>query len=112
MGAHVHKLTNKDFEARTADCANCGPVQIIVYGNTYRCEVAYRQHQKRMKADRRGTLTDIKSDTCIRCGFQAEDRCQMDLDHIDGDRRNHVVDNMQTLCSNCHRLKSWRPHLF
>jgi 5-methylcytosine-specific restriction endonuclease McrA len=112
MGVKVHKLTNKDFEALTAVCAVDGPVKIKVYGNTYRCDVAYRAHQQRMNRDRAGnTFKDHKTNTCVRCGFVG-DLCQMDLDHINGDRSDHRAENLQTLCSNCHRLKSYRPALY
>lgn len=43
---------------------------------------------------------------CRRCGFQPEDICQLDVDHIDGNHLNNALDNLQTLCSNCHRLKT------
>jgi HNH endonuclease len=45
-------------------------------------------------------------DKCDRCGFIAEDKCQLDLDHVDGDSTNHSDNNLQTLCANCHRLKT------
>jgi hypothetical protein len=47
-----------------------------------------------------------KSDTCVRCGFWAEDPVQMDVDHIDNDPSNNEKQNLQTLCANCHRLKT------
>lgn len=116
MGAHVHKLTDKNFEARTAVCAVDGPVAIKLYGNTYSCEVAYRAYKARVKRDRIGHQAldwkDLKTDTCAHCGFVALDPCQMDLDHINGDRHDHRPENAQTLCANCHRLKSYRPALF
>jgi cytochrome c2 len=31
---------------------------------------------------------------------------QLDIDHIDGNKRNNSKDNLQTLCANCHRLKT------
>jgi hypothetical protein len=43
---------------------------------------------------------------CSRCGFVPEDSCQIDLDHIDGDRNNWDTSNLRWLCANCHRLKS------
>lgn len=43
---------------------------------------------------------------CERCGFIPEDKCQLDLDHINGDSKYHGEDNLQTLCANCHRLKT------
>ena len=47
------------------------------------------------------------SDRCDRCGFIAENKCQLDIDHIDGDHSNNDPSNIQTLCANCHRLKTW-----
>lgn len=47
-----------------------------------------------------------KSDTCNECGFKAVHSCQLDVDHIDGDKTNNEADNLQTLCANCHRLKT------
>lgn len=43
---------------------------------------------------------------CSRCGFIPEDPCQLDVDHIDGNRSNNTPTNFQTLCANCHRLKT------
>jgi hypothetical protein len=31
---------------------------------------------------------------------------QLEIDHIDGNKRNNNLDNLQTLCCNCHRLKT------
>lgn len=115
MGKHVHRLSDKNFDEMTAVCAKDGPVNIKVYGNTYRCEVAYLDHQGAMKRERKGTQgyawKSLKTDTCATCGFVAVDKVQMDLDHINGDRTDHRPENSQTLCSNCHRLKTHRPHL-
>jgi hypothetical protein len=49
---------------------------------------------------------------CTKCGFVPQDRCQLDVDHIDGDHQNNDPANHQTLCANCHRLKTHRPDLF
>lgn len=50
--------------------------------------------------------TIYKKDCCEKCGFIPEDRCQLDVDHIDGDHTNNALHNLQTLCANCHRLKT------
>ena len=50
--------------------------------------------------------TASKGPVCERCGFVPEHSCQLDVDHIDGDHDNDAPDNLQTLCANCHRLKS------
>jgi 5-methylcytosine-specific restriction endonuclease McrA len=54
-----------------------------------------------------------KDHCCAACGFVAEWAGQLDMDHIDGDRLNNVEENLQTLCANCHRLKTYvkRDHL-
>lgn len=43
---------------------------------------------------------------CQKCGFKAEHPCQLDIDHIDGNRHNDDPSNHQILCANCHRLKT------
>lgn len=48
----------------------------------------------------------FKLDHCERCGFIPEDLVQLDIDHINGDRTNNDPSNLQTLCANCHRLKT------
>ena len=47
-----------------------------------------------------------KGDACVVCGFIPEHPCQLDVDHIDGDHSNNSLENLQTLCANCHRLKT------
>jgi ribosomal protein S27AE len=48
----------------------------------------------------------VKKTFCEKCGFLAEHECQLDIDHIDGNRKNGSLENLQTLCANCHRLKT------
>lgn len=48
-----------------------------------------------------------KKDHCEKCGFIPEHRCQLDVDHIDGNHKNNELSNLQTLCANCHRLKTY-----
>lgn len=48
-----------------------------------------------------------KQDTCEKCGFTSEYPIQFDVDHIDGNHKNNSPENLQTLCSNCHRLKTY-----
>ena len=43
---------------------------------------------------------------CEHCGFIALHPVQLDVDHIDGNRKNNNLENLQTLCANCHRLKT------
>ena len=36
----------------------------------------------------------------------------LEIDHIDGNRANNVIDNVQTLCKNCHSYKSHKNNDF
>ena len=64
-------------------------------------------------------VTPHKKDYCEnidgRLGFKCTatiiDGCQLELDHIDGDRWNNVPENVQTLCRNCHGEKTMLNHL-
>ena len=47
-----------------------------------------------------------KEDKCCMCGFVTVHSCQLDVDHIDGNKANNSKENLQTLCANCHRLKT------
>ena len=56
----------------------------------------------------------FKKDTCKECGFVPIHKSQLHLDHIDGDTKNNKKENFQTLCANCHQLKTtqnkeWLP---
>lgn len=47
-----------------------------------------------------------KKDHCELCGFIPKIPQQLDVDHIDGNKENNSPLNFQTLCANCHRLKT------
>lgn len=47
-----------------------------------------------------------KGPICESCGFVPKDSCQLDVDHKDGNHDNWDKSNLQTLCANCHRLKT------
>ena len=52
---------------------------------------------------RRG-YSHLKCTICSRCKFIGE-RCQFDVHHIDRNHSNNSVENLETLCANCHRLE-------
>jgi len=56
---------------------------------------------------RKNGYTKYKKDYCEACGFKAINKVQLDIDHIDGNHKNNDISNLQTLCSNCHRLKTF-----
>lgn len=48
-----------------------------------------------------------KKDYCENCKFIPIHTCQLDVDHIDGNKNNNDPSNYRTLCANCHRLKTF-----
>lgn len=46
--------------------------------------------------------------SCEHCSFAPEHTSQLDIDHIDGNHQNNCPTNLQTLCANCHRLKTYQ----
>jgi len=53
-------------------------------------------------------LKRYKKSRCEICLFIPINLCQLDVDHIDGNRKNNSLENLQTLCANCHRLKTFK----
>lgn len=121
MGKWVHRLAGVDPVKRTATCSNCGPVSIRPDRKRWKCMTVVRAWRKahpskwrksraakaryRLKSRRPYRL--LLGRRCARCGFVPEHRCQLDVDHVDGDHKNNTPENLQTLCANCHRLKTW-----
>ena len=60
------------------------------------------------RSNLRSTYAKYKKNSCELCGFIPEHSCQLDVDHMDGNKSNNISSNLQTLCANCHRLKSYR----
>lgn len=96
-------------------CKECGnrPCESIGGGKlSSKCWKCRRPHKKRTtmgsKQRKRNRLRNkhLKS-FCEFCGFKAVHLSQLDLDHIDGNHDNNNKDNLQTLCANCHRLKTF-----
>lgn len=70
---------------------------------------SHQKHMRnqRIRRQRPYLLLYEKLNFCEACGFVAEHSCQLDVDHIDGSKLNTKEDNFQTLCANCHRLKTY-----
>ena len=56
------------------------------------------------KLKRRLILEGYKKNECEECGISEWNgkAITLELDHIDGDRTNHLFSNLQILCPNCH----------
>lgn len=101
----IHHLISKDMDTMTGVCSLCGPVAlyrskrdwvtcgfrrneyITEYRRDGRHERKYRKHLK---------------PSCQRCGFIPEDRCQLDIHHLDQNHLNDKPENLETHCKNCH----------
>jgi 5-methylcytosine-specific restriction endonuclease McrA len=70
-------------------------------------EGGHPQYQS-YKLKRRLIEEGIFEDRCSKCGWneKAPGRkyTSCELDHIDGDRTNHRLENLRILCPNCHSL--------
>lgn len=126
MGTRRHILTLIDEQSKRATCSICGEMDVRLVrkrGSAYwTCRTLEREHAERGRRKRgippRNLSTEPrrkphvyskhKGDTCAMCGFVPEHTCQLDVDHIDGDCTNDDPTNLQTLCANCHRLKTYR----
>jgi hypothetical protein len=47
---------------------------------------------------------NIKQEKCEVCGVSEwnGEKLSLELDHIDGNRNNHLLDNLRVICPNCH----------
>jgi len=48
---------------------------------------------------------------CVRCGYHEHVEL-LDVDHIDSNRQNNDISNLQILCVWCHTIKTRLPHLY
>ena len=103
-----HKLTEIEEEKRTAICSICGHTKIKLrdknnpLSSRYRCWSVWKKNYNKSIYP----YTVYKKDYCEHCDFKPVHISQLDVDHIDGDRWNNDPANLQTLCANCHRLKT------
>jgi len=93
-------------------CTNCNKNKQRssgkIRGKTVYKRLCDRCHRKKygIKKYRSLGYARHKKSSCEQCGFIPVQSCQLDVDHIDGDHSNSDPANLQTLCANCHRLKT------
>jgi len=71
-------------------------------------------HFKKLTRQNTGHYTNHKKSYCENidgrlgnpCTSTIDHECQLSVDHIDGDHNNDDPENLQTLCHNCHALKT------
>jgi hypothetical protein len=66
----------------------------------------YRRRVRQPAPSARFKYQHAKGDRCAKCGFVPVHPCQLSVDHIDGNHDNDALSNLQTLCHNCHALKT------
>jgi len=72
--------------------------KILIKGSTYQT----------FKLKNRLFIADLKPQFCEECGWAQKTSSgylPLELDHINGDRYDHRLENLRILCPNCHSLK-------
>lgn len=121
-----HRITNVNAFTKTGTCAICGEVKVKRHRQAHgkhgwRCSVKHaagRAQERRKQAARNGSwapspkakrkarvIAALGSDHCQRCGFEPEHVAQMDVHHKDRNHGNDSPENLELICSNCHRLE-------
>lgn len=85
-------------------CKSCGEYPVATQGKKSDGSVRYK---KVCRPCDRKPYRKHKKGYCEMCGFIPKHRVQLDVDHIDGNHNNDDPGNLQTICANCHRLKTY-----
>lgn len=120
----MHSITEADERSLTGICAECGPVGVrrkkcvsSTLGWRWQCREKLRAEKLKARPPStrvvKGKFRDGLGPVCERCGFVPEDRCQLEADHIVARWRGGTdePENRQTLCANCHALKTKQDRL-
>ena len=102
----MHRIVSYKPDGKSGTCSECGPVRL--YRQSASTFICHNQARGRANKWARENFKDnpyrrFLKETCERCDFEPEHICQLDVHHLDGNRRNNDKDNLQTLCANCHR---------
>lgn len=81
----------------------CGNVQTSA--GRYKGRQVFHRYCWQCKSNKSRNYT--KEKFCQMCGFESLIPQQLDIDHIDGNHTNEDPSNLQTLCANCHRYKTY-----
>jgi hypothetical protein len=91
MGKWVHRLSNRDLDNLTADCAKCGPVKVRKNGNSMICPGSQKDYDNGKRKGvinpyfgiTHGEVQELKQDqTCFICG--TTENLHLDHDHNTG----------------------------
>lgn len=117
MRKWVHRLNNKDFDNKTADCAECGvSVEIIKVGKKkpiWKCKTGRTEAWQKNRRPYRFNFNNSTIKKCEKCEIQNKDIRFFNVNHKDGDHDNNSQENLELLCPNCDRietLKQWKEN--
>lgn len=120
-----HRLLEISADKKTGVCAVCGPVETARRkskrespdGYAYSCAVKRSEERGREKGvgvnrskisgRQISAYRKHKRQTCERCGFVPVHPIQLDVHHRDFNHCNNTIENLETVCANCHRLDHW-----
>ncbi len=100
------KHCNIEFSKNRKDKIFCSR-KCKVKNKDKRLERRRLRNKVKVKKRNKAKKYRFKDNKCANCGFIPIHICQLDLDHIDGNHENNSITNLQTLCANCHRLKTY-----
>lgn len=101
-----HPLGKYNLQSRCKECQRIESREFTKKNPDYSKKWHENNKDKKIATHRNWKYRKYKKNQCEVCNFVAIDWCQLDVDHIDGDHFNDDPNNLQTLCANCHRLKS------
>ena len=79
---------------------------------TYRSNKLFCSRKCKQLFSRGLTYKSAKDKECNICGLKPKYDIVLDVDHIDGNKKNNNKNNLQTLCANCHRIKTYKQKDF
>jgi len=101
----LHKVDTKHFKGKAWNKGMLGrsmphiPIEDILVKDS-----SYQSYKLKNRLFRLG----LKSPKCEMCGWakkSIDGRLPLELDHINGNRMDNRIDNLQILCPNCHSLQ-------
>lgn len=78
----------------------------LVCGACHRASYGKQKYKKGVTPWKKNYCENKDGRLGFKCKAVIKDSCQLQMDHINGDRHNNEQDNVQTLCANCHSWKT------
>lgn len=104
-----HRVRVTDPEAKAGNCSVCGdgvPLRRRVRRGRveWSCMTRHLEYSGSSGNGAGNPHRAWVASSCWLCGFRPIHLSQLDVHHLDGDHANNEVQNLVTLCANCHRL--------